>query len=70
MHNLNPFFKYGWLINVVVGAAAAGMVYAGVLNSEKESTSNSAAIANLQIDMSALKQEVHDIAVYIGAKKK
>lgn len=76
MHNINPFFKYGWLINIIAGAMTAGMIYKGVLLSQDESASNSLAIVDLKIgqakttqQLDDLSTEVHQIAHWLGVKK-
>lgn len=62
--------KYGWIWGIITTVFFAGMVGAGVLHGETQSVTNADDIVQLKIDMAVVKDEVHHIAIYIGAEKK
>lgn len=59
---------WGWLWTLASGVFVAGMLWSGMMTTEKQSASNNDAIAVLQTDMSAVKQEVHDLHDYLIPK--
>ena len=53
--------RYGWIWTMISGVFVAGMLWSGMMGTEKQSADNNTAISALQTDMAGVKQEVHDI---------